>query len=478
MVNILLKAFDGPPYVPMIKAAFRDRDVGTCFYVTNKPDPAPDIPAQRIVWVPANDLRTARYPDVDWNAIPPLDAPLIDAMRECEATFLFMLERYAVRGDIPLAERKRQYLKHLQYWNYMLDKEKIGLYLLNHIPHQCFDYVMYELCRHKGIPTYNLERSYIVDGVFMIRDFKRSAEQLIPALEHLRKEYADPSKEIPLSESYETFYKAQTTNAKYEWLTLAPAKDLRKRNLIARWGKKLLDLLRNKPLQFVKTIVSPYVWSRKMAQYRATRYYESLTKEPDLSVPYIYAPLHMQPEASTCPMAGAYASQELMIQLIAAHAPPEVRIYVKEHPMQTELCRSEEFYRSMSSISSVTFIPRDSDTYALSQHAMAVAIPTGTAGFEALFRQTPVLMFGQRFFRYAPGVHLIRTAEDCKRAMKEIFEEKKRPSLRDLRLFLRAVEDCTVPYEGGPEKPGQASRLERARVVGEMMRKELDPIFS
>lgn len=462
----------------MIKAAFAGRDIGTCLYVTNKPDPVPDVPAKRIVWVPANDLRTAKYPDVDWNTIPPLEAPLIEAMRECEATFLFMLERYALRGDTPLAERKRQYLAHLQYWNHVLEKEQIGLYLLNHLPHQCFDYVIYMLCRHKGIPAYHLERSFIVDGVFMIRDMERSAEQLVPALERLRKEYADPGKQIPLSESYETFYKAQTTNTKYEWLTLAPAKDLRRRNLIARWGRKLLDLLRRKPLRFLQTIASPDVWSRKMAQYRATRYYESLAEEPDLSVPYIYAPLHMQPEASTCPMAGVFASQELMIQLIAAHVPPGVRIYVKEHPMQTELCRSEEFYRTLSSIPSVTFIPRDSNTYTLSQRAVAVAIPTGTAGFEALFRQTPVLMFGQRFFRYAPGAYPIRTAEDCKRAMKEIFADKKKPELRDLRLFLRAIEDCTVPYEGGPLRPGQPSKLERARIVGEMMRKELDPIFS
>lgn len=478
MVNILLKAFDGPPYVPMIKAAFAGRTIGTCFFITNTPDPAPEVPAKNVVWMPANDLRTAKYPGVDWNAIPPIDASLIETMRECEATYLFMMERYARNGDIPLAERKRQYLAHLQYWNHMLDKEQIGLYLLNHIPHQCFDYVIYKLCKRKGIPTYHLERSYIVNGVFMVRDFERSAEQLAPVFDRLKKEYADPGKEIPLSESYETFFTAQTTNAKYDWLTQKPPVDLRRQNLVARWGKKLLDLLKRKPVRFLQTILSPDVWSRKMTQYRATRYYESLAKEPDLSVPYLYVPLHMQPEASTCPMAGVFASQELMIQLLAAHAPPGVRIYVKEHPLQTELCRSEEFYHGIGSIPSVTFVPRDSDTYALSQHAMAVAIPTGTAGFEALFRQTPVLMFGQRFFRYAPGVYFIRTGEDCKRAMKEIFEEKKRPSLRDLRLFLRAIEDCTVPYEGGPEKPGQPSKLDRARMVGEMMRKELDPVFS
>ena len=86
-------------------------------------------------------------------------------------------------------------------------------------------------------------------------------------------------------------------------------------------------------------------------------------------------------------------------------------------------------------------------------------------------------MFGHRFCQYAPGTSMIRSTADCRNAMERIFEKGETPSLRDIRLFLKAVEETSVPFEGGQLRPDQAPREERARVMGEMANRILAPLF-
>lgn len=476
-LNIILKSFDGPRIRPMLKAAFAGRSIGTCISIVNRNEPAPEIPAARHVWMPANPLRAGQYSNVDWNTIAPLDAELIESMAHCETMFLAMIERYALNNDIPYAERKRQYLAHLRYWDHVLRTEKIGLYLLNHSPHQCFDLVIYDLCKLRGIPTYLLDRCYNVDGVFLVKDFEKSAEQLLPAMEKLRMEYADQSKQIPLSPSYEAFYTVQTTQMVPAWSPGKRDEHLTKKNFFSKWIGKSLELLHRNPVKFLKAVISPDVWTRKFKQHRTARFYDEHTVEPDFSLPYIYMPLSKQPEDGVLPRGGAFANQELMVQLVAAHVPPGVCVYLKEHPAQGELFRSEAFYRSIRELPNVRFVPRSADSLRLIHNAKAIATITGTAGFEAIFRGKPVLMFGHRFCQYAPGTYMIRSAADCRSAMEQIFEKGETPPLRDVRLFMKAVEETSVPFEGGQLRPDQAPREERARVMGEMVSRILAPLF-
>jgi hypothetical protein len=62
--------------------------------------------------------------------------------------------------------------------------------------------------------------------------------------------------------------------------------------------------------------------------------------------------------------------------------------------------------------------------------------------------------------------------------MMNIFEKGEKPSLRELRLYLKAIEECSVPFEGGPTVPGQPSPEERAKEVGAILNKKLAPLFA
>ena len=478
-MNIILKSFDGPLHTRIATSAFQGCAIDTCIYIANFNEYKPKINAKKMQWMPAAPLLEGRYPDIDWNTMIPLDEELIENMYSCEMRFFYMVERYAKHSVLSYRDRKRQYLDHLRFWNHTLEHENIDLCVMNHAPHQAYDLVLYELCKLKGIPIFHLERCYSVEGVLVAEDFEKSDEKILTTFTKLKEEYADPEKEILLSPSYEECFNQETAEKdEAPWHALSPEKHMTKKGFLTKWSGKSMGLLRHKPWKFICAVLSPSTWARKLTQHRTVLLYDKLSSQPDLSVPYIYAPLQAQPEEGVSPRAGAFENQELIIQMIAACAPSGVRIYVKDHPNQGEMYRNEEFYRSMARIPSVTIVPKSFDTFQLIRNSKAVATATGTAGFEALFREKPFIMFGHRWCQYAPGVHIVRTTEDCQKAMMNIFEKGEKPSLRELRLYLKAIEECSVPFEGGPTVPGQPSPEERAKEVGAILNKKLAPLFA
>jgi hypothetical protein len=471
-VNIVLKAFDGEYCKPIIERAFRDMELGTCICVMNDKTEWPDLKAREQIWLSAKLLRAGQYPDVDWSKILPLDASIIESMRHCEAVFLRMVERYARSREMPYMERKRQYLDHLRFWNDVLETKKIDLVVMNSSPHQCYDFVLYDLCKLKDIPTLHVERAAIMDAFYMIRDWEKSGDQILVAQERLIKEY-QAKNDIPLSPAYESYFESFVNKSEIPWYQKKAVRPRMERGFVQRWAVVVFRMLLRKPFTVLRALLSPEVWARKLRQHRISKLYERNVRDPDLTRPYIYVALHYQPEATTCPMGGAYVDQEVMVQLLAACVPEGIQLYVKEHPFQGEICRSEEFYRSMLQIPSVTFVPKSLDTFSLTQHSLAVATITGIAGFEALFKGKPVLMFGHRFFQYAPGVHTIRTADDCRKALTEILEGRGRASPRDLRIFLKAMEETATPYVGPHATPYTYTYEEKAQMMGERIEQDI-----
>src|SRR6185503_13507617 len=78
------------------------------------------------------------------------------------------------------------------------------------------------------------------------------------------------------------------------------------------------------------------------------------------------------------------------------------------------------------------------------QHCAALSTATGAAGWEALFRRKPYLMFGHHVYQYAPGVIPVNDLASCRRAMDRVFSDGFAPDIVDLRLFLKAVEETAI----------------------------------
>lgn len=472
-MNVVIKAFDGPENRLAVEEALKGLELGTVVSLLWNLRQQPELNAKEHLKLDYKYFKTALYPDVDWNAMLPLDEELIEAMRHCEAIFMMMVARNSL-DDIPYPERKRQYYRHLRYWNHMLETKKIDLFMANHTPHHSFDLVLYHLCLLKKIPTLLVHRIDCLGIAVIIEDYEKCATQVRDSFERLKKEFSDVSKPVPLTPRMERYYEGQTLRSEAPWSMYPRPTYLMKKNFVQKWAGIAFKMFLRKPKALLKLVTSPKVWSRKLREHRTIKFYDAHVGQPDLSKPYVYVPLHMQPELTTCPIGGAFGDQELLVQLLAKHLPEGVRIYVKEHPHQREVMRSEEFYRSLMAIPSVTMVPRGTSTVDLAENSVAVATVSGTAGFEGLFKERPVFLFGHIYYQYASGVYMIRSNEDCKKAVERVFGNKERPTLREIRLYLKAIEENATTYDCAPLLPGETDTVEQQnRAWGRFIQNEI-----
>ena len=142
-----------------------------------------------------------------------------------------------------------------------------------------------------------------------------------------------------------------------------------------------------------------YVYSR---QYRNAVRLQTQTKLA--GEPYVYFPLHLQPELTTAAQGDVFADQLLAVEALSAWLPKECAIYLKENPKQTEKQRGPHFYQRLRALPNVRLLSRQENSAELIQNSLGVATITGTAGWEALFQGKPVLVFGAAWYREFPGV--------------------------------------------------------------------------
>jgi hypothetical protein len=262
----------------------------------------------------------------------------------------------------------------------------------------------------------------VPDSVFLIDDWKDSMKEIKVRYQDLKD---DGAPAVELNETYEAYFQSQVssdgdavpfymrrdTNGKTAVLLT------RMRGKFVRLKSMSIHERRGKILEFLsRSSYDRWMHSSllKRNHRKLDQHYGDLSASPDLTKRYIYIALHYQPELTSSPLAGIYVDQILIAELLAACTPPDVLLYVKEHPKQGALSRDVSFYERLASIPSVRIVPKSFDSFDLITNSCAVATATGTVGWEALFREKPVLMFGSFFYQYADGVCRIETEEDCR----------------------------------------------------------------
>ncbi|MBI1812559.1 hypothetical protein HYR82_02145 [Candidatus Peregrinibacteria bacterium] len=397
-------------------------------------------------WFDSSEVRNAHYASVDWDDIAPLDEDVILRMRECEALFMSVVTRLEPKYTVPFLTRKLWYLRHLQFWNDYLTRHRINLFLSAWIPHEIPDIILYHLCKLRGIPVLYFTMEFR-DVSFLEHDITRSAPQVGERYRTLLTEYVgrDPAT-ISLAEPF----------ASYEQGFLVPdAKpmDIAVFALPTYWTR--LCSLTKRPLAFLRAVLrfctpsgcARAWWAlyRLHTQRQTEGFYDEHAAEPDLTKPFVYFPLHYQPEATTLPMGGVYADQILIARMLNAELPEGVILYIKEHPSRSNWqSRSVEYYKEFLQLSKVRFVPKRFNTFLLREHCRAVATVTGSAGFEGLFRGKPVFLFGTRYYENAQGVFPIRSLRDCREAVSAIFERGEAPTPLSTHLYLKAMEETCV----------------------------------
>jgi hypothetical protein len=160
---------------------------------------------------------------------------------------------------------------------------------------------------------------------------------------------------------------------------------------------------------------------------------------------YVLYPIHFQPEASTLVQAPYYLDQASLIEDISKSLPVGYQLYVKEH-VSNRGRRPLAFYKRLRETFGVRLLGPDEDTWALIRDAAAVAVITGTVGWEGLLFGKPVVTFGDVFYNECSLTHraaLVTKDEWHQTFRKAIFEHEHDEEL--LLQFVAAIRASSRP---------------------------------
>lgn len=269
----------------------------------------------------------------------------------------------------------------------MLVENEIDLVIFNRAPHLGGDLILYLLAEQMNIKTLLLEQSKFPNKFFHYFKLKDFGE-----------------------------FKTSKTTSDYHQVEIEKEfkKDLWYMDGIYQKNKKsfknfLRKHFRDEYRLFVESI-SHRGWEQSLYRYSLRKNYkknatEIIDEEIDLEQPFIYFPLHLQPEQTTSVWGGKYVDQLLALERLSQKLPDSWYIYVKENPGQNFYMRGAFFYERLKAIPGVKVVPKSTDTYQLLSKSKFAATVTGTVGWEAITGGKNVLVFGWGvWYKSLPGV--------------------------------------------------------------------------
>jgi len=368
---------------------------------------------------------------------PPAD--LIKQLYKVESLILTMMNK---RFDwMCVDERKHLYYQFLGYWSQILKKYQPDFIIFPGVPHTVYDYLVYELAKLWNIKTLIFENTVVTDRLLFIADFRKGSEALQMALlKNKNQKFTLNDLEQDLQEYY-----YMQTDADCD-ATPPYLKDNRRYFRLDKVLKrKILDGLRDFSI-FRKTL--RYIFKKLFRNIQ--KEYKKIQKKPDWTKKFVYFPLHFQPESAISPHGDIFADQILAIETLSAALPEDWVVFVKEHPVQWfhfgvnfTSSKYRNYYKKIAEIPNVNVVPIETDTYQLINKSQAVATITGTAIWEAFFREKPAMFFGYPWYQDCPCIFRVNDIESCRLALTQIIQGYK-PSKQEVINFLKSLEEATV----------------------------------
>ena len=168
---------------------------------------------------------------------------------------------------------------------------------------------------------------------------------------------------------------------------------------------------------------------------------------------YVYYPLHVDPEVSTSFFGKWYVNQLALIENIARSVPCDYKLYVKEHPYNYS-SRPFYFRKEIKRFSNVRLISPHANGFELIKNSSLVLTITGTAGWEAILLERPVLVLGEVHYNIFRGAAKINNIKELPAMIKKMvgLEIDELETLR----FITAIFNST--FEGIGATPGDSAK--------------------
>lgn len=394
-----------------------------------------------------------------------LDEKKLKNFSEYEHIIYDMMDRLELDKKITYNDRKYYYYYYLKYWSAVLDYLNPDYMITQETPHLIFDYILYILCKKRGIGTVmfqktspglivginefekgsiKLKKRYCKSEIIDNEDFKLSKNmknhfnKIQGSYDEAMPDYMKSIlKKLDDNKNNGSFKKRIYDKVRFISKKYKKLKKYSKNNNLSAIVKNKFFTINPIPYYSYKTnSLSLLFFKYKLYKFksflkkkRLATYYNKLSEnEIDLDKNYVLFALHLQPERTTSPEGDIYSDQLLVIDLLQRSLPEDWQLYIKENPKQFAARKEEQgtnyrnriFYNKITSYENVKLIPIDVSPFSLIDNSKAVATITGTIGWESVIRNKPVLAFGYPWYRYCEGVFHITDLESCENSIKEI----------------------------------------------------------
>ncbi|MBI5456397.1 hypothetical protein HY969_01525 [Candidatus Kaiserbacteria bacterium] len=162
----------------------------------------------------------------------------------------------------------------------------------------------------------------------------------------------------------------------------------------------------------------------------------------DPSKPFVFYPLHYEPELTVLLLAPFDTDQLSIVRRLARSLPAGMYVYVKEHPQMVPF-RPRAYYKELKKIPNVRLIRPELSSFDIIRASKLVAIISGGAGWEATLLGKPVITFGHIFYNALPSVAHSSVPEELPElVLRQLTVEAR---LEDVtRFFVALLEESAV----------------------------------
>ena len=161
--------------------------------------------------------------------------------------------------------------------------------------------------------------------------------------------------------------------------------------------------------------------------------------------PYIFFPLHFEPEVSIQVFGKSFQNQIEVVRTIALSAPAGTRILVKEHPRSLGF-RKLSYYEKLLKIPNVRLVDPFLNSLPIVKSAKMVVVISGSIGLEAAICEIPVMVLGKVPYQILPDT-MVRACSNyakLEHEIKELFDGYRFDEEPLIRYFA-AVVSTSVP---------------------------------
>jgi len=208
-----------------------------------------------------------------------------------------------------------------------------------------------------------------------------------------------------------------------------PAISKIRRNFSFPTPKRIAQYIKNYTLYYHDDFTQPYPWEKigSIAAFHIRKRISPHYFNPidSIDVPYLYFPLHHEPEIATLILAQYH--QIAILDILVKQIPLGWKLVVKDHPTMIGK-RSPLYYRFIKKrYPNVILLDPTCNAQQLIQNSQAVFSLCGTAIFEAMVMRKPVLYTGKvRYAGFGMGVHtrdILDFSERLAQAMQTPYRE-------------------------------------------------------